>query len=302
MGVEQQITQIPGEKETDGMITPRDTWGDTASLIDGDPCGVEAFGLPLPLVQDDFVCTVQAPAMPSNDLQISSVSTAIDDSWELLATLDNTDMLPSPPTSPIESPSVQEASMCGTDMTYDVAPECVCSAAEPLDELDLLLQRAEVDINLDGIQLCDIEFASAEESGEESPDKETQDASVPPETDERVDYQHSSVDRNRSAGVTASDFENKLQSPVLVTAKTQSSEPRRKVRKVGSHEPWRDPADKEGKGRQTLLDAQMAAFELFETSSFDAIPFDATPLQPRLEPKRRVLRALNSQRQPATAA
>lgn len=285
------------QTKEEGMVTPRGT----ASLVDGYACDVETFGLPLPLVQDDFACTVEAPALPADlDLQVSSVSTTVDDSWNVFATLDSTDLLPSPPSSPMASPTPQDASMCGTDMTYDVASDCTCGAAPPLDDLDLLLDRAHVDINLDGIELCDVEFASVDQPQSESA----------PETDSGPETAHKSDDKRsvagyRSAGMPMIGFENKTENSWVVPdsftqSRTQSSsEPQQKVRKMDPHQPFRDPASKERKGHQTLLDAQMAMFERFESSTN---PFDPTPLQPRVDPQRQALRTLNPQRQPATAA
>ena len=82
------------------MVTPRGT----ASTIEGFACDAEIFGLPV--VQDDFACTAIAPGLPA-DMQIMSISTTIDESWNVLATLDDSDMLPSPPTSPMHSPTPQ---------------------------------------------------------------------------------------------------------------------------------------------------------------------------------------------------
>merc|ERR1719198_1298597 len=57
------------EEKGQGMVTPRGT----SSLIEGCGCDMETFGIPLPLVQNDFTCTVEAPALPT-DLQITTVS------------------------------------------------------------------------------------------------------------------------------------------------------------------------------------------------------------------------------------
>jgi hypothetical protein len=286
----EEANNTRAEKDTEkkdneeGMVTPRGT----ASLIDGCACDAEMFGLPV--VTDDFACTVEVHALPT-DLEVSTeiptVSTTIDDSWNVFATLDSMDLLPSPPTSPMQSPTPMEeagASMCGTDMTYNVASDCACSAAAPLDDLDLLLERAQVDINLDGIELCDLDCVSVEQ-----PVDEPQSVAIPGRTEEPVRHNRPTSQFNESTVGFENEFDNSGLARAFMTDKlkgsrTSSSEPQRKVQKMAPHGAWRAPVDKEeGKANQTLVDA----------STFDAALF---------QPQRRVLGALNPQHAPPGSA
>merc|ERR1719231_1329275 len=214
------------KKDTEeGMVTPRGT----ASLIDGCACDAEMFGLPV--VTDDFACTVEVPTLPTDlevSTEISTVSTTIDDSWNVFATLDSTDLLPSPPTSPMQSPTPMEeagASMCGTDMTYNVASDCACSAAAPLDDLDLLLERAQVYINLDGIELCDLDCVSVEQ-----PVDEPQSVAIPGRTKAPVHHNRPTSQFNESTVGFENEFDNSGLARAFMTDKlkgsrTSSSEP-----------------------------------------------------------------------------
>lgn len=144
---------------------------------------------------------------------MSTVSTTIDDSWNVFATLDSTDLLPSPPTSPKESLAPMElgASMCATDTTFmnNVASDYACSTVSPLDALDLLLKRAEVDINLEVIQLCDIDCVSVEQ-----PLDPPQSVAVPGRTEEPVDCHRPAS----HFSLSAVGFENEFENPGLVLA------------------------------------------------------------------------------------
>lgn len=299
-GINNTAPEKHKETEEEGMVTPRVT----ASLIDGCTCDAEMFGLPV--VTDDFVCSVEVPAPPT-DLEISTVSTIVDDSWNVFATLDSTGVLPSPPTSasPMEGTAPMEpgASMCGTDTTYNMASDYACSTVAPLDDLDLLLKRAEVDINLDGIQLCDIDCVSVEQ-----PLDAPQSVAEPGRTEEPVDYSRPASQFSASAIGFENEFENPKPASGFKTdlsrdGRTSSSEPQRKVQKTAPHAVSRAPEGKanprtKGKANQALVDAQMAAFERFEAPGFQVATFDATPFQPQ----RRVLGMLNPQQVPPGSA
>lgn len=284
------VAEGPKLEDEQGMVTPRGT----ASTIEGFACDAEIFGLPV--VQDDFACTAIAPGLPA-DMQIMSISTTIDESWNVLATLDDSDMLPSPPTSPMQSPTPRDASpasLCGMDnfsltsdsMCSSMTSDSMCGTMDPLDDLDLLLERAQVDINLDDATWDKLSAEHASAGGEP--------AAEPPRAADLAPVNDSKSAAARSGSATAG-FETEAENPSMaskeqnvVDSRTQSaSEPHRKLRKMGAHTEWSEQPGswKAGKTNQSLLDAQVAAFHT--TMS----PLDTTAT---LAPQRRVLQTLST--------
>jgi len=290
---EAKVVEQAAEKgHEQGMVTPRGM----ASHVDAYACDGELYGLPVVgELSNDFSCTIDVPALPTHpptDLAMSSISTTIDDSWDVLATLDTTDMLPSSPTSLIPS-LAQDASMCGTDMTYRVASECSCSVAEPLDDLDMLLERAQVDIDLDSVDLGDM--VDTGDIGGVAGEKPLEEPQTAWETGALMDGKQPAI-QNASAIGFENDFENfgTVESDKLRTERTSS--PPRKLQKMHPHEHWREPIGKEGESNQSAVDAQTAAFEHFEASH--ATPVDLNSLQL----PRRVLGMLNPQQRGPSSA
>ena len=155
---------VKDEGEEESMVTPRGTANTVAEFA----CDAEIFGLPM--MEHDIACVAVAPTattLPYREVAITT--TSIDESWNVLATMDGADMdmLPSPPGSPMMSPSPRDDSdLCGggLDMSsFDLTNDSMCGTMEmeppQLDELDLLLERAQVDINLDGSDWAEAEYA-----------------------------------------------------------------------------------------------------------------------------------------------
>jgi hypothetical protein len=254
------------------MVTPRAPASAAAAVC---PCNEEIFGLP---VEEDFACTVEIPAVEtaSNPAVAQPVweaipSDSIDEPWNVLSALQDSDMLdlPSAPQSPTD------AGQCGTDTTYTVpSTDCCCSAGEPaMDDLDILLEQAQVEINFDSVELLPAESFEVPQSV--------------------------TVDEGAGPG---RGFENEFPenwTGASGDGRASPSEPQRKLQKTDpNHEPWRAPfSSKEKKATQSLTEAQMAAFERFEAPIFQA----AASFDPALYESRVALRTLNGQAAPGSA-
>ena len=274
---------VKDEAEEESMVTPRGTANTVAEFA----CDAEIFGLPL--MEHDVACNAVAPSdttLPAAPhLEVAITVSSIDESWNVLAAMDGTDMdmLPSPPTSPMQSPTPRpvDSDLCGggLDMSsFDLNNDSMCGTTEmmeppQLDELDLLLERAQVDINLDGTEWAEVDYAV--ESSAQAEARAFLAANQPPVVDTQPEMRPNGAAPAYTAsrdGDSTSAMENfaamDTQKKAGRDSRTQSDlfEPRQKLRKIDSSPNMHKNGGlkEDATKNRSLLEAQTAAWSSHE--------------------------------------